>query len=182
MLALADLVQAWSPRIQLTGYRTPEAVVQRLVLDAAALLARVPECASLADLGSGAGFPGLPAAILRPGCAVTLVEARERRHHFQRAAVRQLGLANARPLLGRAETLEAQPHAAVVAQAIAAPTRALRWMLRWAAPGGLLLLPGGAAPPVVPAIRGVAFEAHWPYRVPCGGPERSLWVGRRLDL
>jgi 16S rRNA G527 N7-methylase RsmG len=94
--------------------------------------------------------------------------------------VRELGLRNARLKLGRAEVLEPQPHAAVVAQAMARPARALRWMLPWAAPGGLLLLPGSTSCPQVPELSGVLFDSWVRYRVPCGGPERGLWVGRRV--
>jgi len=106
LLELAQLLEQWSKRINLTGHRTAPEIVRKLILDAAALTAQLPEIASLADIGSGAGFPGFPVAILRADCRVTLVESRERRHHFQRQAIRQLGLENARAELGRAEALE----------------------------------------------------------------------------
>jgi len=173
------MLEKWSRRINLTAHRTLDAIVRRLLLEAAALVRHIPPVASLADIGSGAGFPGLPIAVLRPECAVTLVEAREKRHHFQRAVVRDLGLANANPKLGRAETLEPHPHAAVIAQALAPPSRALPWLLPWAEIGGLVLLPGSACPPEVPEDRRVSLEAIVHYRVPCGGPDRTLWIGRR---
>ena len=165
--------------MNLTGHRSLDAIVRRLVLEAAALAAVMPEVPSLADLGSGAGFPGLPIAVLRRDCQLTLVEARMRRHHFQRAAVRALGLRNTRLELGRAEQIEARTHAAVVAQAVARPERALPWMLPWVEPGGLLFLPGSSPPPDIPEIPGVSFEARLRYRTPCDGPVRSLWIGRR---
>ena len=164
--------------MNLTAHRTLESIVRRLILDAAALAAHLPPVASLADLGSGAGFPGFPIAILRPQCRVTLVEARQRRHHFQRAVVRELALPNVRLELGRAETLDPSPHAAVVAQAMARPATALGWMLRWAAPDALLLVPGAQQLPEVPEIGAISLEAEHRYRVPCGGPERTLWIGR----
>jgi 16S rRNA (guanine527-N7)-methyltransferase len=156
-----------------------DAIVRRLLLEAAALAAQIPPVTSLADIGSGAGFPGLPIAVLRPECTVTLVEAREKRHHFQRAVVRELGLANAIPELGRAEELEPCSHAAVVAQALAPPERALPWLLPWVADGGLVLIPGSAIPPEVPEHADVSFQTTIHYRVPCGGPDRTLWIGRR---
>jgi 16S rRNA (guanine527-N7)-methyltransferase len=180
LLSLAELLERWSHRINLTGHRSLDAIVRNLILEAAALAGEIPPVASLADLGSGAGFPGLPIAVLRPGCEVSLIEARERRHHFQRAALRELDLQNVRLEWGRAETLDARPHAAVVAQAIASPERALPWMVRWAAPGALLLLPGSHPPPEIPEITGVSFEQRRRYRLPCGGPERTLWMARRL--
>jgi 16S rRNA (guanine527-N7)-methyltransferase len=179
LLELAALLVAWGGRINLTGHRDQEAVVRGLVLEAGALLVHAPDFSCLADLGSGAGFPGLPIAVLRPDVEVTLVESRLRRHHFQRTAVRELGLAKVLPLRGRAEVLAPTPHQAVVAQAMARPARALAWMLPWAAPGGWLLLPGGDRPPEVGDVPGCQFESLVRYRLPCGGPARTLWIGRR---
>jgi 16S rRNA (guanine527-N7)-methyltransferase len=178
LLELARLVDRWGSRINLTGHRGVDTIVRRLVLDAAALVAVLPDLSSLADLGSGAGFPGLPAAILRPSSRITLVESREKRHHFQRAACRELELANATPVRGRAEQIEPTLHAAVIAQAMARPMLALGPMLRWVEVGGRLLLPGGSEAPILEDPRIVA-EGVIRYRVPLGGAERSLWIGRR---
>jgi 16S rRNA (guanine527-N7)-methyltransferase len=179
LLALASLLAQWSQRMNLTAHRSVDAIVRRLVLDSAALSVQIPAVASLADIGSGAGFPGLPIAVLWREARITLVDPRQKRHHFQRAAVRALGLTNTTPLLGRSGELEPHLHAAVVAQALAPPERALPWMLPWVEDGGLLLLPGSAAPVAVPERSDVDFEACLPYRVPCGGPDRTLWIGRR---
>jgi 16S rRNA (guanine527-N7)-methyltransferase len=179
LLALARLLETWSKRINLTGDRTLRAILRHRVLGAAALLAHAPPFASLADLGSGAGFPGLPVAVLRPDTQVTLIESRQKRHHFQRAAIRELGLSNATARLGRAEALTAQDHQAVIAQAMARPAGALGHMLRWAEPGGWLLLPGSADPPVVPEDPAYSCSERVCYRAPGGGPARSLWIGRK---
>jgi 16S rRNA G527 N7-methylase RsmG len=93
--------------------------------------------------------------------------------------VRQLGIGNATPLLGRADMLEPRPHAAVIAQAMAQPERAVRWMLPWVGPGGLMLIPSGKNPPQLTEIKGVIQLRPVAYQVPCGGPERSVWMGRR---
>jgi 16S rRNA (guanine527-N7)-methyltransferase len=179
LLELARLLERWTQHLHLTAHRSLEQIVVRLVLDAAALWAQLPEIPSVVDLGSGAGFPGFPFAVLRPGARVTLIESRERRHHFQRAVVRELGLENVTPVLGRAEVLEATPHAAVIAQAIARPAQAVMWMRDWAEAGGLVLLPGAESAPQVPRTEGISFEAVQRYDVPCGGPKRTLWIGRR---
>ncbi len=177
LLELARLVVGWGQRMNLTGHRTAEEVVRRLILDAAALLAAAPRFASLADLGSGAGFPGLPIAILRPDVRVMLVDSRERRHHFQRAACRKLGLRNVEPLRGRLEELDASPHGAVLAQALAQPRQALEWMRPWAAPGGWLLIPSTVDGPELPGSDGLAAAHVRAYAVP-GGARRRLWLGR----
>ena len=72
-------------------------MAERLVLDAVALSVCLPELSGakrLADLGTGAGFPGLPIAILNPHLQVHLVDSRLKRNHFQKAVRRELELAN----------------------------------------------------------------------------------------
>jgi len=183
LLELALLLAHWSKRINLTGHRTVAEIVRKLILDAAALTAQLPELASLADIGSGAGFPGFPVAILRPNCRVTLVESRERRHHFQRQAIRQLGLDNACAELGRAEALEPALHSAAIAQAVAKPVDALPLLLPWVESGGLLLFPGSNPPPRVPMDDPrVCFERVATYRVPLGGALRTLWNARKISV
>ena len=182
LLELAQLLGQWSKRINLTGHRTAPEIVRRLILDAAALTAKLPEIGSLADIGSGAGFPGLPIAILRADCRVTLVESRERRHHFQRQVIRQLGLDNVRAKLGRAEILEPSLHAAAIAQAVARPADALPLLLPWVETGGLLFFPGSTPCPPIPEddLR-VRFGACATYKVPLGGAERTLWSARKTS-
>jgi hypothetical protein len=68
----------------------------------------------------------------------------------------------------------------VIAQAVAEPSRALRWMLPWVEIGGLLVIPGGDREPAVEAHPGVRPDRVLHYRVPCGGPQRTLWLGRRI--
>jgi 16S rRNA (guanine527-N7)-methyltransferase len=171
----------WAARMNLTGHRSAESIARRLVLDALALGETLPDHppASLADLGSGAGFPGLPLAIRWPRCRITLVDARERRHHFQRAAVRELGLANVAPVRGRIEDLAPLPNAVVVAQALAEPGRALAWMAPWVEPGGWLALPRSPRTQPPRGVPGFESIGSRPYRVPLGGPEREIWLARR---
>jgi 16S rRNA (guanine527-N7)-methyltransferase len=176
---LSLLLARWAARMSLTGHRDAEAIARRLVLDALALSTRLPEVSSLVDLGSGAGFPGLPLALVRPACQVTLVESRERRHHFQRAAVRALRLGNVEARRGRAEALPPTPHDLAIAQAMAEPARAARWLIPWVRPGGWLAIPGGESGPQVPELVGLDPAIVVSYAVPLGGPARTLWLARR---
>jgi 16S rRNA (guanine527-N7)-methyltransferase len=182
LVALAELVHFWNARRNLTGHQSTETIFQRLVLDALALWKTVDPLAgpgSIADLGSGAGFPGIPLAILAPERKVILVDARERRYHFQRTAVRELGLSNVEPRLGRIEALPAEPSACVVAQALAKPQQALEYAMRWLAPGGVVVIPGSeTAPDPVDPDGQLAESGTAAYRVPLGGPLRTLWWGR----
>ncbi|HYB13357.1 MAG TPA: RsmG family class I SAM-dependent methyltransferase [Myxococcota bacterium] len=180
LAALAILVERWSQRMNLTGHRTGEQVVRHLILDAAALDAALPQSIeSLVDLGSGLGFPGLPLAILHPERKLLLVESRERRHHFQRLAIRELGLENVEARRGRAESLSPTPHDAGVAQAVARPRAAALLLLPWVRPDGWLIIPGGSRGPVIGPLPGVESERILHYQVPLGGPRRSIWLGRK---
>lgn len=180
LLRLVELLAQWAPRMNLTGHRDPVEMTERLVLDAAALVTCLPELSNapeLADLGSGAGFPGLPIAILCPQVAVYLVESRQKRHHFQREVRRQLALDNAHPILGRSESVERHPSAIVIAQAMMKPEQALEQMRSWLRPGGIMVLPAtaDARPPVVESPFRVERRR---YRVPITQLDRQLWIVR----
>jgi 16S rRNA (guanine527-N7)-methyltransferase len=88
-----ELLLKWNARTNLTAIRDPEEIVLRHFgesLFAGQHLA--PETNTLLDFGSGAGFPGLPIAILRPEIAVTLAESQNKKATFLREVVRTLGL------------------------------------------------------------------------------------------
>jgi 16S rRNA (guanine527-N7)-methyltransferase len=184
LLGFVGLLERWAARINLTGHRDGEAILRRLVLDAVGLWAALPRAASLADLGSGAGLPGLPVAIVAPEVRVVLVESRLRRHHFQKTARRELSLDNVALRLGRMEQLAPEPCDLVVAQAVAPPATVLDWMRPWARPGGWLAIPGVAedrdplADPTRAASRGLKAAGVRRYRAPLEGRERVVWLAR----
>ena len=91
-LAYLDLLLKWNRRINLTSLRTPDEIISRHFLDSLLLLPHLPETGRLLDIGSGAGFPGLPLKIVRPGLSVDLVEATAKKASFLKEAVRRLGL------------------------------------------------------------------------------------------
>jgi 16S rRNA (guanine527-N7)-methyltransferase len=176
LIALAQLLASWAPRINLTGHRDCEAILRRLVLDAAALVPHLPELASIADVGSGAGFPGIPLAILLPQARLTSIEPRSKRVYFQRAVARELALSNVEILHGRSEDLSPAPHDLVIAQALAPPARAIGWMLPWSKPGGVLAIPTGVDFDLS-ELEGEdrIRELHATrYSVPLGGPTHQL--------
>jgi 16S rRNA (guanine527-N7)-methyltransferase len=180
LLELAALVEAWGSRINLTGHQGLDGILRGLILEALALERVLPECETLLDIGSGAGFPGLPIAIVRaPHCRVTLLDSRQRRHHFQRAAIRALGLENVTPLLGRAEELDPIPHGVVVAQALAQPAAAIELMREWAGPGGWVALAVSEPPDL--GVEERARLAHTEvrrYRVPISNRQRVLFLAQ----
>jgi 16S rRNA (guanine527-N7)-methyltransferase len=109
-----DLLVRWNARTNLTAIRNPEEIVRRHFgesLFAARHLGTGPESPStLLDLGSGAGFPGLPIALAHPEIAVTLAESQGKKSSFLREAVRTLEAKNVEVWAGRAETLPRSFH------------------------------------------------------------------------
>jgi 16S rRNA (guanine527-N7)-methyltransferase len=87
-----SLLLTWNARINLTGARTREELVEEHLPDSLAMARLVPPDARLLDVGSGGGLPALPFAILRPDATVCLVEPRAKRVAFLRTAVRELAL------------------------------------------------------------------------------------------
>ena len=99
------LLNRWNRTLNLTSIRNMQDAVTRHYGESLFLASHVPEkCASVADLGSGAGFPGIPLAIVRPECTVTLIESHQRKAVFLKEATRHLG--NVRVLAKRAEAVE----------------------------------------------------------------------------
>ena len=118
---------------------------ERHLLNCAAVTELIPDDCTLADLGSGAGLPGLVLAITRPKARVTLIEPMARRTEFLRECVERLGLDNVRLVRGRAEDLAGQIDADVVtARAVARLDRLAQLAAGLARPGGIVLAIKGA--------------------------------------
>lgn len=179
---LALALEQRGSRTNLTGHRDAPTIAHRLILDAAALLPLLSDFESLADLGSGAGFPGLPMAVLEPTRRFVLVESRERRHFFQREMIRQLGLTNVLSLRGRFDEIEPEPCEVVIAQAVARPKQLVDAMLRWAGRGALLAVPGGEGAVVQVEDARLEQARIEAYAVPLRGPARTLWSARVKSL
>jgi 16S rRNA (guanine527-N7)-methyltransferase len=122
----------------LIGPREVPRLWDRHIMNSAVIVPRVPQDASVADIGTGAGLPGLVWAIARPDLQVTLVEPLLRRTTFLQETVDALGLDNVEVLRGRAEEVD-RTFEVVTARAVAALDKLGRWCLPLVAPGGVLL-------------------------------------------
>ncbi len=104
-----DLLVRWNARTNLTAIRTPEEMVRRHFGESLFAAQNLGDAlpGTLLDLGSGAGFPGVPIALFQPTISVTLAESQNKKATFLREVLRTLGLANAEVWVGRAEGLPA---------------------------------------------------------------------------
>ena len=136
----------------LIGPREIDRLWERHILNSTAFSDLIPEGASVVDVGSGAGLPGIPLAILRPDLQVTLLEPLLRRCNFLSQAVDELGITDRVDVVrGRAEE-HRDTYAVVTARAVAPLAR----LVDWCAPlleerGAILALKGKSAPGEVTA-------------------------------
>jgi 16S rRNA (guanine527-N7)-methyltransferase len=110
-----DLLLKWNARTNLTAIRDPQEIVRRHFGESLFAAQHLGPCPTLMDLGSGAGFPGLPTALLYPALAVTLAESQNKKSTFLREAVRTLNLKNVEIWSDRAESLPPARHFHTVA-------------------------------------------------------------------
>jgi 16S rRNA (guanine527-N7)-methyltransferase len=98
---LALLVK-WNRVYNLTAIRDEAKLVSHHVLDSLAVVSHLPD-GNIVDVGSGAGFPGIPIAIACPGRAVTLLDSNHKKGAFLKQAIAELGLATAQVVIERVE-------------------------------------------------------------------------------
>jgi 16S rRNA (guanine527-N7)-methyltransferase len=100
-----EILLFWRKRLSLTAAASPLAIVQRHVADSLSVIRFIRAGDRIADLGSGAGFPGVPVAIVCPYASVFLIEAKRRKASFLREVARAVALHNVRVIEARAEQL-----------------------------------------------------------------------------
>jgi len=125
-----DTLDVWRKKSNLIGPREWPVIWTRHVADCYQLLDLIPEDASVVDLGSGAGFPGLIIAAARPNGHVTMVESVGKKCAFLRAAIEAAGL-NATVCQERVESLDPTPADFVTARAFAPLPKLLDYAAPW---------------------------------------------------
>ncbi len=174
MLAYLDLLAKWNRAYNLTAVRDPGEMVSRHLLDSLAALPYL-HGETLADLGSGAGLPGIPLAIARPDIHVTLIESTGKKARFLHEAVRSLPLENVtveqarvQGVTGAFDTIIARAFASL-ADMLAAGGHLLALGGRW------LALKGHVEPGEIMAIPSAfCVVAVHPLRIPGSTAERCV--------
>jgi len=143
------LLAKWNRTYNLTAIRDPLEMVSRHLLDSLSVLPHLPmsEGAALADVGSGAGLPGIPLAIARSEWRVTLNDSSQKKAAFLRQATIELGLSNVEVHEGRVEAWRpAARFEVVISRAFADLREFIARCSHLLAAGGTLAAMKGAAP------------------------------------
>ncbi len=101
-----ELILHYQKQTNLTGFSTPDALVNEMMVDSLQILKVLQPVGPLIDVGSGAGFPGIPLKILYPEVEMHLVEPRTKRYAFLQLVCRELGLSKIRVHNQRIEQLD----------------------------------------------------------------------------
>ncbi len=164
----------------LIGPREVPRLWERHLVNCAVLAELLPADASVCDVGTGAGLPGIVLAIVRPDARVTLVEPLLRRTSFLEEVLADLGLSNCEVSRGRAEALHGvERYDVVTSRAVAPLSKLLGWSMPLVAPGGALVAMKGSR-----AMSEITDATETLARLGCGAPEvLELGAGEpaRLD-
>lgn len=148
-VAFVELLRTHGVERGLIGPREVDRLWDRHVLNSAVLADAIPSDATVVDVGSGGGFPGIPLAIARADLAVTLLEPMARRVDWLQEVVEELGLENAVVVRGRAEEKDTRDDLGTAdvttARAVAPLAKLAGWCLPLVRPGGRLLAIKGAS-------------------------------------
>lgn len=143
--AYVDILAAQGVEWGLIGPREADRLWDRHVLNSVAVADLIPAEASVVDVGSGAGLPGIPLAILRPDLDITLVEPLLRRSAFLTQAVEKLGITGQVTVVRARAEEHRQTYVVVLSRALAPLDRLIRWCEPLRAPDGMTLAIKGAS-------------------------------------
>ena len=177
--AYLTLLQKWNARTNLTAIRDEEGILSRHFLESILCAHKLPQgIVSLLDFGSGAGFPGIPIALIRPEVSVTLAESQNKKAAFLREAVRTLDL-KTKVHSARAETLAARFDCVTLravddmAAAIPAAIQLLN------SNGWLAILTTHEDAPAIQAKASESAQLNWQIESQSANSSRVLLIGQR---
>jgi 16S rRNA (guanine527-N7)-methyltransferase len=155
-----DELRQWNRVVRLVSCAEVKEVVWLHFMDSLTPLSLMPEEGLLVDIGSGAGFPGVPIKIARPSLHVTLVEAKRKKANFLRHLSKRLALEGVRVHEGRAEEMESSVRFDIAISRASAPAeRWIPWALRQLSEGGRIIVMTSQEASL-DHLRGLADDLH----------------------
>ena len=158
----------WNNRMNLTAITDEEGIWYKHFADSLTILPFLPadpieNPIRMIDVGTGAGFPGLPVKIMRPALALTMLDSLRKRIFFLEDTIVRLGLSDVECIHARAEDLSKHNnHRAgydiVTARAVAKLDKLCKWCLPFLKPGGLFLAMKG--PHIKDEVKATESEIH----------------------
>ena len=156
-----DILRSTGVEWGLLGPREADRIWDRHILNSAALTVLIAAGSTVADVGSGAGLPGIPLALLRPDLGVTLIEPLLRRSNFLTQTVAELGVPGQIEVIRSRAEDHRGTYEVVMARAVAPLDRLIGWCNPLRAPGGVVLaLKGVLAADEVASSRPQLEAAH----------------------
>jgi 16S rRNA (guanine527-N7)-methyltransferase len=176
LLHYVELLERWNQAYNLTAVRDPAEMVAKHLLDSLSVLPFVT-AGPVADVGTGAGLPGIPLAVARPDLRFTLIDSNGKKTRFVTQAMAELKLGNVEVVQSRAEAHRpAAPYALVLSRAFASLADFAELAGGMAAPGGRLLAMKGVDPAdeLAAVPQGFRVLKVHPLQVPGLDAERCL--------
>lgn len=175
-----DLLLKWNARMNLTAIRGPNEIVQRHFGESfftAKHLLEQKRPQTAIDLGSGAGFPGVPFAMLAPDVQVTLIESQQKKATFLKELVRVLELKNVKVFGDRAENYR-ETTELVMLRAVEKFQEAIKMAISLTSPGGRIGLMIGSGQVEIASRLSAKISWSDAVEIPCSNA-RALLVGTR---
>ena len=187
LLAYVDLLSKWNRVYNLTAVRDPVDMLDRHILDSIVMSRWLPQSSDVSlgtydvmDVGSGAGLPVLPLAILRPDLQFLSIESNGKKTRFQQQVLLELGIGNVALLNQRVETVTSNAHR-VLSRAFTAPQEFLAIARSLCTHGGKVVVMLGMADRMPQDVApSYALEALEKLAVPGTESARHVAVCRRL--
>ncbi len=136
-----ELLIEWNKKMNLTAIEQEEDIITKHFIDSLSIASYIPDTAKVIDIGTGAGFPGIPLKILKKDLSITLLDSLNKRITFLEEVIRNLSLENIQAVHARAEELAhkeeyREQYDIAVSRAVAPMHTLLEYMLPYVKIGG----------------------------------------------
>ena len=176
----------WNQRMNLTALREERSIIVRHFLDSLTLVRHLPRGTSLLDIGSGAGFPGVPLKIARPDLQVVLLEASRKKTYFHKQVIRSLNLWGIRSVWGRSDqgeikTILGNRFDVVVSRALSPLDAFVKEAIHFVQTGGMIIAMRGRddSVPIHPGSLGLTLYQKVSIDLPFDRVRRNLLFFRK---